>query len=52
MLHSMASAPARSISAANFVHPPRVEPFRLAMIGMSTAALALRMCLRYPSGPV
>ena len=33
MLHSIASAPAFSISAANFVQPPSVAPLRLAMIG-------------------
>ena len=47
----MASAPACSICCAYFVHPPTVAPFRLAMMGMSTASLALRMCSRYPSGP-
>ena len=40
------------MSLPYLVQPPKDEPFKLAIIGISTFSLALRICSKYSSGPI
>ena len=51
MFSSSASAPACSISLANFNHASAVVPLSEPITGILTAAFTRRTCSRYSSGP-